>query len=229
MPGNRAAVLGLARQHVAAVPLGDDLILQILRRVLAAQVRLERAAQPRPLLAQPVANQLAAPGWRDRRPRRTGRSSRATCADLALERRGAAAGRVEQRKRSAARGGCRRARRRPNRGTSRARAAAAPRARALRPRAPRESAADRPARAAATAPCRAEKRTVSRGRRQQLRPPAPDRSTARSRARRSAPIGVSAKPRTASTIRSNSRARRAPGCIGETSDRLRPSARAGNL
>ena len=98
--GNAAAMLGLDDEHVAAVPLGDDLILQVLRRVLAAQVRLERAAQPRPLLAQPLANQPAAPGSRDRRPRPTGRSSRATCADLALERRGAAAGRLEQRKRS---------------------------------------------------------------------------------------------------------------------------------
>ena len=58
MPGIDAAVLGLHDEHVAAVPLGDDLLLQVLRRVLAAQVRLERAAQPRPLLAQPVADQL---------------------------------------------------------------------------------------------------------------------------------------------------------------------------
>ena len=56
MPGMRAAVLGLDEEHVAAVPLGDDLILQILRGVLAAQVRLERAAQPRALLAEAIAN-----------------------------------------------------------------------------------------------------------------------------------------------------------------------------
>ena len=56
--GNRRAVLGAHDQHVAAVAIGDDLLLQVLRGVLAAQVRLERAAQPRPLLAQPIANAL---------------------------------------------------------------------------------------------------------------------------------------------------------------------------
>ena len=56
--GNRAAMLGFDDEHIAAVPLGDDLILQMLRRVLAAQVRLERAPQPRPLLAQPLADDL---------------------------------------------------------------------------------------------------------------------------------------------------------------------------
>ena len=58
MPGIAAAMLGLHDQHVAAVALGDDLLLQVLRRVLAAQVRLERAAQPRALLAQPIADAL---------------------------------------------------------------------------------------------------------------------------------------------------------------------------
>ncbi len=53
--GNRRAVLGPHDQHEAAVALGDDLILQVLRRLAAAQVRLERAAQPRSLLAQAVA------------------------------------------------------------------------------------------------------------------------------------------------------------------------------
>ena len=43
-------------QHVAAVAIGDDLVLQILRGVLAAQVGLERPAQPRALLAQPIAD-----------------------------------------------------------------------------------------------------------------------------------------------------------------------------
>ena len=56
--GNGAAMLGLDDEHVAAVPLGDDLVLQILRRVLAAQVRLERAPQPGPLLAEPIADDL---------------------------------------------------------------------------------------------------------------------------------------------------------------------------
>ena len=44
---DRAAVFGAHDQHVAAVAIGDDLLLQVLRRVLAAQVGLERAAQPR--------------------------------------------------------------------------------------------------------------------------------------------------------------------------------------
>ena len=56
MPGIDAAMLGADDQHVAAVAVGDDLLLEILRGVLAAQVRLERAAQPRPLLAQPIAD-----------------------------------------------------------------------------------------------------------------------------------------------------------------------------
>ena len=50
--GNRRAVLGLDDEHVAAVAVADDLILQILRGVLAAQIRFERRAQARPLLAQ---------------------------------------------------------------------------------------------------------------------------------------------------------------------------------
>ncbi len=53
---NRGAVLGADDQHVAAVAVGDDLLLQVLRGVLAAQVRFERPAQPRPLLAQPIAD-----------------------------------------------------------------------------------------------------------------------------------------------------------------------------
>jgi hypothetical protein len=53
-----AAVLGLDEQHVAAVALGDDLVLEIFRGVLAAQVRLERAPQPRALLAEAIANEL---------------------------------------------------------------------------------------------------------------------------------------------------------------------------
>ena len=76
MPGIDAAVLGLDDEHVAAVPLGDDLILQILRGFLAAQIRLERAAEARPLLPQPVANRASAPGSHRRRRRRTDRSCR---------------------------------------------------------------------------------------------------------------------------------------------------------
>ena len=58
MPGMADAVLGAHDEHVAAVAVGDDLVLQVLRRVLAAQVRLERAPQARPLLAQAVAHRL---------------------------------------------------------------------------------------------------------------------------------------------------------------------------
>ena len=53
-PRNRAALLGLDDEHIAAVALGHHLILQVLRRLLAAQVRLERAAQAGALLPQPV-------------------------------------------------------------------------------------------------------------------------------------------------------------------------------
>ena len=122
---NRAAVLGLDDEHVAAVPLGDDLVLQVLRRLLAAQVRLERAAQARALLPQPIANQLQLRARVDRRRRRTGRSCRATCADLALERRGAAARRLEQRERARRAADGRRATRPPSRETRPAPAAAA--------------------------------------------------------------------------------------------------------
>ena len=52
MPGIDGAMLGLDDEHVAAVAIADDLILQVARRVLAAQIRLERRAQPRALLAQ---------------------------------------------------------------------------------------------------------------------------------------------------------------------------------
>ena len=65
MPGDAAPVLCLDEDHVAAVPLGDHLLLQVLPRVLAAQVRLERAAQPAPLLAQAIADACRAPGSRD--------------------------------------------------------------------------------------------------------------------------------------------------------------------
>ena len=49
---NRGSMLGAHDQHVAAVAIGDDLLLQILRRVRAAQVRLERRPQLRALAAQ---------------------------------------------------------------------------------------------------------------------------------------------------------------------------------
>ena len=50
-------MLGAHHQHEAAVALGDDLVLQVLRR-RAARVLLERAAQLLPFLAQLVANPL---------------------------------------------------------------------------------------------------------------------------------------------------------------------------
>ena len=56
--GNAGAVFGLHDEHVAPVALGDDLLLKILGRFLAAQIRLERAPQARLLLPQPLADQL---------------------------------------------------------------------------------------------------------------------------------------------------------------------------
>ncbi len=58
MPGIPLRCSVLHDEHVAAVALGDDLFLQILRGVFPAQIRLERATQPRALLAQAIANQL---------------------------------------------------------------------------------------------------------------------------------------------------------------------------
>ncbi len=49
-------MFGAHHQHVAAVAVGDDLLLQVLRRVALAEERLERAAQPASLRAQPVAD-----------------------------------------------------------------------------------------------------------------------------------------------------------------------------
>ncbi len=54
-PGDRPAMLRAHDDDEAAIALGDDLVLQVLRRVPAAQVRLQRAAQPLPLPAQLVA------------------------------------------------------------------------------------------------------------------------------------------------------------------------------
>ena len=51
-----AAVLAPDDEDVAAVALGDDLFLQILRGIAAAQVGLERPAQPLPLAPQLVAH-----------------------------------------------------------------------------------------------------------------------------------------------------------------------------
>ena len=46
MPGMPLRCSALHDEHVAAVALGDDLILQVFGRVLSAQIGLERAAQP---------------------------------------------------------------------------------------------------------------------------------------------------------------------------------------
>ena len=54
--GDAAAMLGLHHEHIAAVALGDHLVLQVLRRVLSAQVGFERATQPGPLPPQLVAD-----------------------------------------------------------------------------------------------------------------------------------------------------------------------------
>src|SRR5436305_9377745 len=55
---NRRTVFGFNDDYVATVAFGDDLFLQILRRLLAPKIRLERSAQPRALFAQPIANGL---------------------------------------------------------------------------------------------------------------------------------------------------------------------------
>ena len=54
--GNRAAMFGAHHQDVAAVAIRDDLLLQILRRLPSAQKRVERGAQARFLLTQPLAD-----------------------------------------------------------------------------------------------------------------------------------------------------------------------------
>jgi len=41
-------------QDVSSIAIGDDLLLQILGRVLAAQIRFERPAKSSPLLSQPI-------------------------------------------------------------------------------------------------------------------------------------------------------------------------------
>ena len=53
---NRSAVLGAHHQHVAAVAVGDHLLLQVLRRLALAQERFERRAQLRLLAPQPLAD-----------------------------------------------------------------------------------------------------------------------------------------------------------------------------
>ena len=52
---NRGAMLAADDEHVPAVAIRDDLLLQVLRGVPAAKVGFERPAQPRPLLAKTIA------------------------------------------------------------------------------------------------------------------------------------------------------------------------------
>ena len=51
-----ATVLCLDEDHVPAVPFGDHLLLQVLPRLLSAQIGLERTAQPAPLLPEAIAD-----------------------------------------------------------------------------------------------------------------------------------------------------------------------------
>ena len=214
MPGIAVAVLGADDQHVAAVAVGHDLLLQVFRRVLAAQVRFERAAKPRPLLAQPIANapQLRARivhhlAGRDRscggrrrfRARTTPRAS-------AIAR--------KARERASRAPDPRRTWRRPRRERRERRADAA--ASSARPSTASDSRiASRSAGACSAMLVVAERsgrsRTLRRARAETARGVASAAAAARAAQR---PAGVSAKRRTASTIRSNSRALRAPACIG---------------
>ena len=50
--GYRCAMLGLDDQHVAAIAIAHDLILEISRRILSAKIRFERRPQARALFAQ---------------------------------------------------------------------------------------------------------------------------------------------------------------------------------
>ena len=65
-PGDAAPVFCLDEDHVAAVPLRDHLLLQVLARLLSPQVGLERAAEPAALLPQAIAD--APPGPDSRGP-----------------------------------------------------------------------------------------------------------------------------------------------------------------
>jgi hypothetical protein len=92
-------MLRLDDEHVAAAPFRDHLVLQVLRGVLPAQVRLERRPQARALLSQPLADVLQLVAGRVEHV--AGRIDLlADLAGLALERSGAARGRLEVRKRS---------------------------------------------------------------------------------------------------------------------------------
>ena len=209
---NRRPVLGADDEHVAAVAIGDDLLLQVLRRVLAAQVRLERAAQPRPLLAQAIAQalqlragivddfaggiDLAADVARSRaRTRPRSRRWRASSGNAA-----------------ARAGGCR-GTRGVDRGEESPPAPRRPavRARVLRRRATSGVASRSSGAWSAMSPSREEARRFGGGRERAGHRARVDQRLQPRQTRR--PGGVSAKRQTASTIRSNSRALRAPACM----------------
>ena len=97
---NRGPVLAADDEDIPAVPIRHDLLLEVLRRVPAAKVGFERAAQPRPLLSKPIAQgrQLLA-GIVDDVERRTNLAP--DIADFLLERRRRFGDRGEQRKTTA--------------------------------------------------------------------------------------------------------------------------------
>ena len=207
---NRGAMLAADDEHVAAVAVGDDLLLQILRRVPAAQIGLERAPQPRALFTQPIpqAGQLRA-RIVDDLVRRADLA--ADVGDLVLEGRDGSRRSRRGSEKLLVRAARRRTWRPPRRGTSRGLRAGGVRARGLRPRARRAARRDPRAHGA-----RSRRRAGS-----ERFPPSPRARCATARAsmsgwsfaRRVAPGGVCAKRRTASTIRSYSSALRAPACM----------------
>ena len=133
-PGNRAAMLRLDDQHVAAVAFGDDLILEVLRRLLAAQ---EDSSVPR--------SRVRCFRWRSRIELQLGTRVIGHSPDGSIFSRTGAVSRLndatapvivlEQGKRSRGAADSRRAHPRPNPESLRAQAAAAVRAAALPPRA----------------------------------------------------------------------------------------------
>jgi hypothetical protein len=57
-PGDRRSMLGPDDEDVPPIPIGDDLLLQVLRGVLASKIRFQGAAKPCPLLAKPFPQAL---------------------------------------------------------------------------------------------------------------------------------------------------------------------------
>ena len=73
--GYRGSVFRADDQHVTSVAIGDDLLLEILRRVTPAQESVERRAQALRAAFAGVRGSRPAPDWRRRPPRRLSRSS----------------------------------------------------------------------------------------------------------------------------------------------------------